>query len=402
MAEKITKLQRWLDLIACLVGRKHPVSVDEILESVPSYASPLDTEDDRALDASRRMFERDKSELRAFGIPIETVEFTVGGVAETQEGYRLTRTDFYLPYLRLIGGSGGEEAGPAGGRGDEPGLRSGSLGVFEGTRRMRDVPDFEITSDEAADAREALAHLEEVDASPLVREARSARRKLSFDLPTRRTAPVLFVDRPEVGAQRDRLRRLTDALTARKRVAFGYHGIYRGERTERDVEGYGLLYQRGNWYLIGHDHLRDDMRIFRVDRMEDVEPNAKRPETPDYEVPDDFDLADWRGKEAWELGDEEPIEALVAFRFPRSLWADRNGYGEPVDPADEVLDDVPDAAGRLAGGGAIRSFELHQVDPFLRWILSQAGEAEILAPPELVDAFGDLARDVAELHRGTS
>ena len=68
-----TKLQRWLDLIGYLFGRRHPVSVDEVLEHVPAYASPLETDDPKTLDATRKMFERDKSELRAFGIPIETV-----------------------------------------------------------------------------------------------------------------------------------------------------------------------------------------------------------------------------------------------------------------------------------------------------------------------------------------
>ena len=96
-----TKLQRWLDLIAYLVGRRQPVSVDEILEHVPAYASPLETRDVNALDASRKMFERDKRELRAFGIPLETVAFAIGG-AEAQEGYRLERKSFYLPYLRLL------------------------------------------------------------------------------------------------------------------------------------------------------------------------------------------------------------------------------------------------------------------------------------------------------------
>ncbi len=389
MAERITKLQRWLDLIAYLVGRKYPVGVDDVLENVPSYTSPHETDDQKALDASRRMFERDKSELRAFGIPIETVEFTIGAT-ETQEGYRLTRRDFYLPYLRLIAEAGEER--PAESGAPAPGADApGAADPIE----MRGVPDFEIGLDEMVDARDALAHLEEVDASPLIHEARSAWRKMAFDLPAAGPAPVLFEEHPDVEEQRERLRLLTGAVMARKRVTFGYHGIYRGQRTEREVDGCGLLYQRGNWYLIGHDHLRDAMRIFRVDRMEDVEINASSPETPDYEIPDDFDLADWRGREAWELGDEEPIEARVAFRFPRSLWAERNGYGEPVDPGDGSDMDPGD-------GSVVRSFAVHQVDPFLRWVLSQAGEAEILEPPELVDSFRALAREVSELHRGTS
>ena len=362
-----TKLQRWLDLIAYLVGRKHPVSVDEVLEHVPAYASPLETDDPKTLDATRKMFERDKRELRAFGIPIETVSFTVDA-SEAQEGYRLTRKDFYLPYLRLM-----EEAGPAYG----PGGREG---------RMPGVPTFEIHPEDARDAREALDLIAGLEGSPFVREVSSALRKLAFDLPAGDTAPTLFAGRSEVEELRARLAQLTDALLARKRVRFGYHGIYRGEKTEREVDGYGMLFRHGNWYLIGHDHLRDDLRIFRIERMEDVEPNAKSPETPDYDIPQTFELVDWRQREAWELGGEEaPLEARVAFRFPRSLWVDRNRYGELVDAR-------PD-------GSSVRAFRVHQVDPFLRWVLSQDGEARILGPAELANAYREMAAEVAALYR---
>jgi proteasome accessory factor B len=361
-----TKLQRWLDLIAYLVGRRQPVSVDEVLENVPAYTSPLETDNAKALDATRKMFERDKSELREFGIPIETVSFTIDAT-EAQEGYRLARKDFYLPYLRLI-----ESAGPA------EGGRTGD--------RMLGVAQLEIMPEDAQDAREALELIGRLEGSPFVREVSSALRKLAYDLPPQHTAPTLFAERPEVEALRERLSLLTDALLARKRVRFDYHGIYRGETTRRDVDGYGLLFQRGNWYLVGHDHLREGLRIFRIERMGNVEPNRKRPETPDYEVPEDFDLAGWRRREAWELGGEEAsIEATVAFRFPRSLWVGRSGLGEQVEAR-------PD-------GSSVRSFRVHQVDPFLRWVLSQDGEARIMGPPELAAAYRDMAAEVAALYQ---
>jgi predicted DNA-binding transcriptional regulator YafY len=331
------------------------------MEHVPAYASPLETDDAQALEASRKMFERDKRELRAFGIPIETVSLVIGG-SDAQEGYRLERKDFYLPYLRLL-----EQAMPT------------------GEKRMLGVAEFAIAPEEARDAREALEMIARFDGSPFVREVSSALRKLAFDLPPQDTAPTLFVERPEVEALRERLAVLTDALLARKRVAFEYHGIYRGETTERDVDGYGMLFQRGNWYLIGHDHLRDDMRVFRVERMDGLAPNTKKPETPDYAVPDDFVLADWRRREAWELGGEEaPVEAKVAFRFPRSLWVDRNEFGEPLLTG-------PD-------GSSVRTFRVHQVDPFLRWVLSQDGEARIVEPPELATAYREMVAEVAALY----
>ncbi len=355
-----TKLQRWLDLIAFLVGRHFPVSVEEIMDGVPAYLSPHDSDDATALDSSRKMFERDKAELRDMGIPLETVTFTT--MAETTEGYRLKERDFYLPYLELIGHA------------REPGE----------PRRMG-IASFQVDEDEASDAGEALARVANMPAMPLIREARSALRKLAFDLPIESGATELWVEHPDAAAVRDRLIALAGAVTRRKRVRFRYHGIYRGESTERDVAGYGLLFLRGHWYMVGHDALREAVRIFRVDRMEAEKVETRRPREPDYEIPEDLDLAAYRDKEAWELGDGAPVEALVRFRFPRSLWAERNAHGEPVREED--------------AGAAIRAFRVHQVNPFLRWILTQEGDAEIVAPPEMRSALAAMAAEVAALYR---
>ena len=103
LPERITKTQRWLDLIALLLGRKLPISVEEVMERVPAYALGWKTGDETSKASARRAFERDKDELRAAGVPIETVQYGINGVEEI-EGYRISRSDFYLPYLRILAG----------------------------------------------------------------------------------------------------------------------------------------------------------------------------------------------------------------------------------------------------------------------------------------------------------
>ena len=39
MSDRITKTQRWLDLLAYLVGRRLPVAVDELMERGGRYAT---------------------------------------------------------------------------------------------------------------------------------------------------------------------------------------------------------------------------------------------------------------------------------------------------------------------------------------------------------------------------
>jgi predicted DNA-binding transcriptional regulator YafY len=40
-----------------------------------------------------------------------------------------------------------------------------------------------------------------------------------------------------------------------------------GEESEREPSPFGLVVHSGCWYIVAHDHKRDDLRTFRVDRM---------------------------------------------------------------------------------------------------------------------------------------
>jgi predicted DNA-binding transcriptional regulator YafY len=373
MPERISKTQRWLDLIAFLVGRKVPVEVEQIMEAVPAYAERYVTGEKKARESVRRMFERDKDELRDLGIPIETLPLSLSYGAEEVDAYRLANRDFYLPYLRLISERG--TAGP----GPTP-LQKAKYGTVE------------IGLADSAVAWSALTDFAAMPSFPFRSEAGSALRKLSFDLDPGvgvgigGPPSVFYVDRPGAAEIRSKVGVLSDALLARKRVRFRYHGIQRGHFTDRDVAPFGLLYQQGHWYLIGEDAGPEQIRVFRVGRMDEPAVNAKAPKTPDYEIPPDFELESYRNRDAWELGGagDPAIQAMVRFEFPTSLWAERNGYGglERKEP----------------DGSQIRSFEVRQVHPFLRWILGLEGRARIVEPPELGAELGGMARDVLAVY----
>jgi proteasome accessory factor B len=286
--------------------------------------------------------------------------------------YRLADRDFYLPYLKLISA-------------EDPDTHA--------TAR-RGGPELELSEGDVGLLCDSISALSWIPSSPLRREADSALRKLTFDLGERwkqpGASPVLYLDRPGAEEIRTRVRALSDALLARKNVRFTYHGIARGEATEREVSPYGLLFQSGHWYLVGHDALRDGLRVFRIGRMDEPRANAKAPKSPDYEIPEDFSLEAYRGRDAWELGseDDQTLRARVLFEFPSSLWADRNGYGEKEQ-------ELPD-------GSQVRAFDVRQVNPFLRWILSLEGRARIAAPTSLVDGLRSMAEEVLAVYEASA
>lgn len=394
-----SKVQRWLDVIAYLASRHFPVPREDLWERVPAYAAGLHgTKQEK--ESTRRMFERDKDELRELGIPIETVDFTINH-SEQRSGYRLSRKDFHLPYLRLLGeGAGGAAsgAGPghaAAGGADAEG-RSGRGAGDGGSGRSAKPGDFTLTESEAGAALSGLRELSSLPAFPLSGAARSAFRKLAFDMDPRvAESSVVYASDPETEATSTALATLNRALRARKAVTFDYRSMTSDSEEQRTVHPHGLLFQHGRWYLVAYDPSRDGMRMFRVGRMGKVTDNRKSPATPDYEVSADFSLAEYGGRKAWELGGEESeaVEATVRFRFPRSLWADRNRHGALVQEESD--------------GAQRRRFTVHRTDPFLRWVLSLAGDARVESPPELKQEFQALVARAIALHddavsRGTS
>jgi proteasome accessory factor B len=356
------KVQRWMDLLAALLLRSFPVTFEELAKDVPAY---LDAGKSKA--TLMRMFERDKDELRAFGVPIETVA--------TEDGepgaYRLRMRDFYLPYLQAVAPGGKTTRGPR--RGDRHGYHA--------------VQALSLEPDELDVILAAAARVRSLGDPLLALDAESALRKLSVDLPFDEMTEgdgITFVP-PRAKATDETFELLADALTRHKAVSFDYHAMSTGQTERRDVEPYGLFFVGSHWYLAARDRARGELRNFRLNRISDVKVNSAKPGTADYSVPDEFRLREHaRSREAWELGDGDEIEAVVEFRVPTGAAA---------------------AAARL--GAAVghrnrRVFLPRRLDVFARWLLSLQGDAVPLAPEELVQAYRRQVRDTLAVYGQTT
>ncbi|HEU4642697.1 MAG TPA: WYL domain-containing protein [Gemmatimonadaceae bacterium] len=347
-ASSIAKLQRWIDLLAALLSRRFPAPLAELVRDVPAYrASPSD-------DALARMFERDKEELRAFGVPIETVQLD-----EETSGYLLRARDFYLPILTLPG-----VVKAASRARDRSGYRSLEHLTFE--------------PDELEAVAHAGARVRALGDPLLTADADSALRKLAFDLPVdsarHESEERVLADGRGVDARAFAL--LGGALLRRKRVCFDYHAMSTDATTRREVEPYGLVFLGAHWYLVGRDVASGERRNFRVSRMRAIEENRARPRTPDFEPPAAFDLAEHaRSRQAWELGDDDAREVIVEFRASTGAARAAAGLGEPV-----------------RGAPSRRRFRVRRPDTFARWLLSLAGDAVPVEPPEMVQRWRAIAR----------
>ena len=157
----------------------------------------------------------------------------------------------------------------------------------------------------------------------------------------------------------DALATMIGAAADRQAVEFRYRDA------DRIVEPWRLSFSRGHWYLSGWDRLRDDDRLYRVDRIQSEVAVVGAAEQPVGAVTEPLDL---RG---WELGDAEPVTASVR------VDADQAAY------ARHMLDDIDE----LDDGGVIARLEVRNLDGFRSFVLSFLEHAEILDPPELRDDF---------------
>ena len=154
------------------------------------------------------------------------------------------------------------------------------------------------------------------------------------------------------------------ALEQRRRVHLTYFVPTRDETTERDVDPMRLLMVDGRWYLEGWCHRAEEVRLFRLDRIDALTVLDERADPPPRASLRDLGEGLFR---------PSPQDAVVTLELtPAGRWV-VDYY--PV----EAVDELPD--GRLL-------VRLRAADH--RWlrslVLRLGGDARVVDPPELAEA----------------
>jgi proteasome accessory factor C len=327
VAKDTEKLIRQLSLISFLMAQGRPVSALEIKREVEGYSDMND-------DAFARRFYADRAELESLGIQLG-VEKPGEGFFEA-ELYSLPPENFYLPAI-------------------------------------------EFSDDELAALRTALALLSEQGfayAEPL----RLALQQVAWGHPnplSEEEGPPVDMAMSASAGSRDlsqRLSKIETAISRRKTIEFTYYTMERDETEPRKVDPYHLVFRDGQFYLIGHAHERDAVRVFRLSRIQGKVGYASKAEH-DFTPPEDYDRRDYARRAKWQLG-ELSGRAKIFFR-ERIAWLverDHGEYGE-VRPAKKA-DGAP-------GKGIVYETDYADQRSMIAWILHWREHATVLDPPEL-------------------
>lgn len=255
--------KRLLDLVMLLLRTRTPVTFRQIREQFTSYKTAN-------VEAGLRAFERDKADLLELGVPIRYVTPDEDDALE-EGGYVIE-----LKHYRL--------------------------------------PEVHLTNDEISALVLAASVARALPGGSTPKIVDLTLKKLAFDLPeppdtptewpppTSARAPVLvhFPATRTANSRElsDKFADLEAATRRRKRITATYRNASTGLVNTRDIDPYGLVYSAGRWVLVGHCHLRKDVRSFRVDRIVELK-IAPKPKSPDFERPADFDARAYVARSPW-------------------------------------------------------------------------------------------------------
>jgi proteasome accessory factor C len=340
VAKDTEKLIRQLSLISYLMAERRPVTAPEIRRDVEGYSVMNE-------DAFARRFYADRSELEALGIML-AVEKPQDGQVE-QENYSLPPENFHLPSI-------------------------------------------EFTDDELAALGTALQLLggEFAYAEPL----RLALQQISWGRPSPLSSPVqrtvaLGITGAAGGHDiSQRLAKIETAIFRRKTVVFDYYTMERDDLGARRVDPYQLLYQGGQFYVVGRSHERQAIRVFRLSRIRGKVGYATKAEH-DFQRPREFDPRAYANRIQWQFG--EPVGRAEVWISGRIAWQIERHFGRYGEFAAADTDDDRDRLFRTSYSGARQ---------LIAWVLGLGDHARIIGPPELLAEMQERERMLVERHTG--
>ncbi len=273
----VVRAERLVNLVLCLLSTRQFLPAERIRSIVPGYTdAPND-------DAFYRTFERDKTELRELGIPLETGR---NWSFDKVEGYRIARRDYELG-------------------------------------------DIALEPDEAAAVALAVRLWDSPELTGAAHGALLKLRAAGVDV----DQGVPAVVEPKVRTTEPAFGPLLAAVQAGQTVSFDYRRPNPTELRSRTLEPWGVVSWRGRWYVVGHDLDRSAPRCFRLSRIVGDVRSVGRPGV--VRRPEDVDLLKFVASSS-----SEPLETATV-----RLWlADGRAAGlrrRATVVGERVIDDVP-------------------------------------------------------------
>jgi predicted DNA-binding transcriptional regulator YafY len=307
------------------------LTILEILQSRNEVSGP---ELAATLEVDVRSVRRYVTMLRDMGIPVES--------DPGRYGTYYLRPGFRLPPLMFTGGE--------------------ILAIILGLMAVRHVGLSGALAVESA-----IAKIERVLPDMLRERARAVQDVLTFNMPA---APP---------PSEEMLAGVSLAAHQCSALWMAYHGEG-GDKTERVVDVYGLVYHSGFWYAVGYCHLRTDLRIFRLDRIRQI-----RLLDTTFEPPADFDALAYLLDKIASLPGTWMMEVLLK---------------TTLEEAQTLVPRYMALLEAIEGGVLLRT-RAEDLDWAARFLVGLGFPITVIRPPELRDALRHLAQSILDMADST-
>ena len=171
------------------------------------------------------------------------------------------------------------------------------------------------------------------------------------------------------------------AVRERTPVSLLYRSLWSRRQAWRGLDPYAVFHRENTWYLVGHCHLRDEPRTFRLDRIVEVKRLKGAFDRPAFDL-DTFLRSTWnvyRGRDLHE----------VVIHFDASL--------APL--IEQGVHHPEERVRKLDNERLEYRVTISHLDEIARWIVGFAGAARAVEPPALVAKVAEIAGGAYELHR---
>jgi proteasome accessory factor C len=182
------------------------------------------------------------------------------------------------------------------------------------------------------------------------------------------------------GAGKEALALAQQALAAHRRVHLRYLVPGRDESTERDVDPMRVINFDAQWYLEGWCHRAQDVRLFRVDRIESLTILDEDGTPPAGAEPRDLDSGVFTPH-----AEDQLVRVALG---PGAAWVSEYYPTESVEP--------------MQGGGAVITLRTADTAWLRRLMWRLGSQATVLEPVELALAVRDGARAALDAYAASA
>jgi predicted DNA-binding transcriptional regulator YafY len=228
--------------------------------------------------------------------------------------------------------------------------------------------------------------LRPLQGSPMYESLESAFRKIGSQIPPQGFRFLAGLDKAisvstfglkDYTRSKQVIEALTRAVFHRFTAWITHRAPQREEASERRVDPYRLWYVNNGLYLMGHDHLKNGLRVFAVERILSVKTTNQR-----FELPEDFNF-ERLTEAAFNMVWGEAQQVKIRFSPLQAPYI-RERTWHPSQRIDAAED-----------GSLVLTLKVADLGEVKRWLIGFGSEAEVLEPHELAEEIAREARQLA-------